>query len=167
MEFFERLRKVKEGQAPRAVMSEMWPETAFSDRSKEVKEAPHENLEIEPERLELLRERDSKVGRESKKFATVEKSVLRWELERSMEETLEFLQETPWKLQGEMVGCHEGSWVGSEREFLKEISCWESRTTVAEEREKKKKRRKRSNLRRAVEYKGWWKRLLSAFMIIN
>lgn len=65
---------------------------------------------------------------------------------------LDSVQRTPSKVQGELLGCQEWSWVGSGREFLKEMSS----ESWADEQV--------SNMIVMKRYKGWWKRLLSAFI---
>lgn len=170
------MRDTRPEQAPSAGISATGPETAFSDRSNEVRELEQGILEIEgtePEMLALLRTRVSRFGSERRKLATAETSVLRWWLERSMAATLEFLQETPWKLQGEIVVCQLGISLGLGSEFLKETSCWESLRrpfetpppeTAAAENGGEMRKEMKSMVRCRVWYKGWWKRLLSAFI---
>lgn len=109
---------------------------------------------IEPERFELFRKRDSRLVRESRSEETDEKSVLSWIESRFIDETLEFVQETPVKLQGESFWSQSGSRFGLGSEDLKLKSCWESLEREAEEegfRERKRRRERRERNLRVFE----------------
>lgn len=155
--FRERFRKVRLEQGEKLCISEIGPEREFSARSTEIRTELHWVLDIEviePERFELFRERDSRLVRESRSDETDEKSVLSWIESRFIDETLEFVQETPVKLQGESFWSQSGSAFGLGSEDLKLKSCWESLEREAEEegfRERKRRRERRERNLRVFE----------------